>query len=128
MKKIIIITYIILFSCKSSQKIEVSNTKEEFILAYKTSLLYYCINESTIGNFNTFCTENNDLKLSAIDTYNINLDEVKNKGKELSKSIKTIDYADYEGRKPIFTSCVSFAFSKEIDSLSREIYIIIEKN
>jgi|AntRauMFilla1563_2_1112583.scaffolds.fasta_scaffold06830_3 hypothetical protein len=124
MKKIlfIIVLVVILYSCKSSKSSLVTQTEDDYVLAYKTSILYFCLNESTNGNFNDFCTDNNDLKLSAIDTYHINLEDVKSKGMGLSKKIRIIDYADYEGRKPIFSDCVQFAFSKEIDSIARDLY------
>ena len=113
------------FSCKSSQKKPVSNfEEEEFILAYKKCVLYGCINEATNNNLTLFSKENNDLGLS-VEVAIMQHGEVfiaENKGKELSKKIKTIDYADYEERKPIITSCISFAFSKETDSIARIVF------
>ena len=130
MKKLIYIVFgMFLFSCKSSQKMEVSNmqvstSEEEFVLAYKSCVMYGCINEATNNKFYLFSKENNDLGLAVeveiMQHYEVSV--AKNKGKELSKEIKAIDYADFEGRKPIFTDCLRFAFSKEVDSLAREMY------
>jgi hypothetical protein len=126
MKKLIIVaSALVLFSCKSPQKVLVSNSEEEdFVLAYKKCVLYGCINDATNNKFNLFSKENNDLGL-AVEVAIMQHAEVSiaiEKGKQLSKNIKSIDYADYEGRKPIYTSCVSFAFSKEIDSIARVIF------
>jgi hypothetical protein len=122
MKKILSILFFVLISCNSSQKIIVSNLEEEtFVQAYKTAVFYGCVNEATNDNFNKFSKENNDLGLAttvAILNHSTNEDAV-NYGKEISKKVRTINYADYEGKKPIFADCMAFAFSKEVDSIAR---------
>ena len=132
MKKLfIIILGIFLFSCKSFQKKPVSNfEEEEFILAYKKCVLYGCINEATNNNLTLFSKENKDLG-TAIEVEIIQLQEALdaiNKGKELSKKIKEINYADFEDKKPIFSTCVTFAFSKETDSIARILFKYKEMN
>lgn len=124
--KLVCIAFVMfLLSCKSPQKVFTLNSEEEdFVLAYKKCVIYGCINEATNNKFNLFSKENNDLGL-AVEIAIMQHGEVaiaEDKGKKLSKKIKTIDYADYEGRKPIITSCISFALSKEIDSIARVMY------
>lgn len=123
MKKIIILVVLIISSCKSNQNSN-KDKKNEYILAYKKSILYGCIEEATNNNFHKFSKENNDLGLTV--EQSILYSGIVNKpfelGKKLSKNIRTINYLDYEGRKPIFSDCVSFAFSKQSDSIARDSY------
>ena len=131
MKKFIIfISCTIVLACKSSKKIDVINSKEEeFVLAYKKCVLYSCINEATENKFNLFIKENNDLGL-AVEVAIMQHAEVAiaiEKGKVLAKEVNPIDYSDYQGKKPIFSSCISFAFSKDIDSIARKTYNEKEK-
>ncbi len=108
-------------SCSSINKTIENSEEEKFVLSYKKSVLNGCINEATNNKFNEFSNENNDLGL-AIEIEIMQHQEVidaVNKGKELSKKIRTINYSDFEGKKPIFSDCVSLAFSQETDSLAR---------
>lgn len=122
MKKIVIILLYVFISCKTSQKVIVSNSEEEsFVQAYKTNVFYGCVDEATGGNFNKFSKENNDLGLATTVAI-LNHDNNKiatDYGRNISKKIRTIDYADYDGKKPIFADCLAFAFSKETDSIAR---------
>lgn len=108
-------------SCKTSKK-KVKDEEYSYVQAYKTSVLYGCLNEATNGNFQKFSIENNDLGLAQESEIigKIEVTEITNIGGKLSKKIRVIDYSDYEGRKPIFSDCVGFAFSKEIDSVARK--------
>lgn len=110
-----------LYSCKTHKK-DIKLEEEYYIEAYKTSVLYGCLNEATNGNFRKFSTENNDLGLAVPVTvlFHSGTEQATQIGRELSKKIRTIDYSDYEGRKPIFSDCVNLAFSKEIDSIARK--------
>lgn len=118
--KIILIVVFIAISCKSQKKNDLED-EEMFVIAYKTSVLYSCINEATDGNFSKFSKENNDLALSVpvAVLQHAEINKAKALGISLSKKIKSIDYADYEGKKPIFSNCVEYSFSKEVDSLAR---------
>ena len=123
MRKILInsLLLLVLLSCSSINKTIENSEEEKFVLSYKKSVLNGCINEATNNKFNEFSNENNDLGL-AIEIEIMQHQEVidaVNKGKELSEKIRTINYSDFEGKKPIFSDCVSLAFSQEIDSLAR---------
>jgi heterodisulfide reductase subunit B len=121
MKKITNCILIILIVSCSSKKSQSSITETNFVLAYKKAVLYGCINESTSNNFNKFSNDNKDLGL-AVEVAIMQHAEVERaveKGKALSKKIRRINYSDYGEKKPIFSDCVSFAFSEEIDSLAR---------
>ena len=128
----IFITTVFLFllmSCSTLKKSNNNSDEENFVLSYKKSVLYGCVDEATNNNLRLFSKENNDLGL-AIEVEIIQHQEVDNalnKGKELSKKIRTINYADFENKKPIFSECINFAFSKEIDSIARELYKIKKK-
>jgi hypothetical protein len=128
----IFITTVILFSlmsCSTHNKSNHNSDEENFVLSYKKSVLYGCVNEATNNNLSLFSKENNDLGL-AIEVEIIQHQEVfnaLNKGKELSKKIRAINYTDFEDKKPIFSDCINFAFSKEIDSIARDLYKRKEK-
>lgn len=114
-----IILLIFVNSCAVKKKI--GSSKKEYILSYKKAVLYGCINSATNQNFIDFSKRNNDLGLS-IETAVLFHSEVlkaQSIGAELSERIRTINYSDYNGRKPIFSDCVSFSFNKSIDSLAK---------
>src|SRR5690554_3659896 len=121
--KISIIFFILFcfYSCTTSKK-HIKDEEYYYVQAYKTSVLYGCLNEATNGSFQKFSTENNDLGLAVPVTvlFHSGTEQATQIGRELSKKIRTIDYSDYEGRKPIFSDCVNLAFSKEIDSIARK--------
>lgn len=126
---ITIVFLFLLMSCSTLKKSNNNSDEENFVLSYKKSVLYGCVDEATNNNLRLFSKENNDLGL-AIEAEIIQHQEVDNalnKGKELSKKIRTINYADFENKKPIFSECINFAFSKEIDSIARELYKIKAK-
>jgi len=101
-----------------------SVSEDEYVLAYKKCVLYGCLNESTNGEFYQTMNKSNDLGLATESEIlgKIESTEITQIGRELSKKVKTIDYADFEGRKSIYSNCIDFAFSKEIDKQARESY------
>lgn len=117
--KIITMLCVLTISC-SSKKNVMYESKGEFIQAFKVSVLYGCINEATNGEFQKFSINNNDLGLALEVSvlFHSETEYAIKIGEELSKKIRTINYSDYQGKKPIFSDCVNFAFSKEIDSLA----------
>lgn len=121
--KYLILTFIILFySCKVNK--DIGSTKDVYILAYKKAVLYECINSATNGNLYKFSRENNDLGTApqvAI-IYHSDVKSAKILGASLSTKIKKINYSDYQNKKPIFSDCVGFAFSKYVDSIARNRY------
>lgn len=118
---------ILVSSCKTKK--EFGSTEKEFVMAYKKAVLYGCINTATNNNLIKFSRENNDLGI-AIETAILYHSEVINAqsiGGKLSEKIRTIDYSDYEGRKPIFSDCIDFAFSKKTDSIAKSKYSQLKK-
>lgn len=119
--------FIFLLSCKANKHI--GSSEEEYVMAYKKAVLYGCVNRATKGNLQRFSESNNDLGI-AIETavlYHAVALEANKKGEELSKGVREINYADYDGKKPIFSDCVDFAFSRSIDSVARIKYEQLRK-
>lgn len=128
-EKIIIITIAILFNSCKSQK-HIGSSKNEYIISYKKAVLYGCLNKATNGNFAEFSRANNDLGI-AIETavlYHSDVLKAKELGAQLSKNIREIKYSDYGSKKPIFSDCINFAFSKSVDSIARLKYKNLKKN
>lgn len=121
--KLIIVIFIILFaSCKTQNAI--SSSEREYIMAYKKAVFYECVNNATKGNLYKFSKENNDLGTAtevAI-IFHSDVEHAKQIGIELSSKIRAINYSDYEGKKPIFSDCIEFAFSKYVDSIAKVKY------
>ena len=120
---LVFIIVVLSVSCKSN--VHIGSTKKGFILAYKTAVFYGCVNAATNRNLDEFCVNNNDLSLAgetAILYHSVVLDAV-NAGAELAKKIKAPIYSDYQGKRPIFSDCMDFAFrEKYIDSMARVEY------
>lgn len=113
-----------LLSCNAKKEPQYQS-KEAFLQAYKTSVFFGCIDEATNGNFSEFSRENNDLGLApqVAVIYHAETQQARELGTELSKRIKPSSYMDYEGRAPIYSDCVSYAFfSAEVDSIARAEY------
>lgn len=123
-KYIILCTAISLLSCKSTKGSLVSVSEDDYILAYKKCVLYGCLNESTDGEFYKTMNKSNDLGLATESEIlgKIESTEITQIGRELSKNVRTIDYADFDGRKSIYSNCVDFTFSKEIHKQAKEMY------
>ena len=120
---LILVAVILLISCKSNAGI--GSTKKESILAYKIAVFYGCVDAATNRNLSEFTEKNNDLGLApetAILYHSVVLDAI-NTGAELAKKIKAPIYSDYQGKRPIFSDCMDFAFrEKSIDSMARVQY------
>lgn len=108
----------------SSASRDESKELRNHIIAYKTAVIYECINASTNSNLRKFSDENNDLGLAveAGIIYNYGIENAGKIGAKFSESISESEYMDNEGGKPIFSDCISFGFSKEVDSLARLSY------
>jgi|TARA_R110000868_G_scaffold367410_2_gene630381 hypothetical protein len=119
---LVITIFTFLCSCNTNKRLGFS--KEEYITAYKKAVIYGCLDKASNGNFVKFSEENNDLgtTLETVILYNTQSVEAQNLGANLSKNIKIIDYADYEGRAPIFSDCLDLAFSKSVKSIAKEKY------
>ena len=125
-----IILFIGFASCKTVKTDQENIAKATYILEYKKAVLYGCINAGTDGNFRKFSLENNDLGLAGVvaTLYHSETDKAQEIGAKLSQNIRSIDYADYEGRKPIFDDCVNFAFSPKIDRIAEMQYLQSQRN
>ena len=109
-----LILIILIFSCKP--KGHIGSTKDEYIMSFKKAVLYECINSASNGSLYEFSRKNNDLGTApevAI-IYHSDVLKAKELGIKLSKNIRKINYSDYGGKKPIFSDCVSFAFSQQV--------------
>jgi hypothetical protein len=130
MKHFVILLLLILFSCDSQKKVINNSDEEEFVLAYKKAILYGCIDEATQSNFTEFSKTNKDLGI-AIELEILQHSETLkalNDGKIYSQKIRSIEYEDFENKKPIYSDCVSFAFSRSSDSIARKLYRLKENN
>jgi hypothetical protein len=114
-------------ACSMNRK-TVSNvnlvSEEDYVKAYKTVVLYGCINEGTKGKFSTFLIENNDLGLfSEVDMiYHSGANIADSLGRVFAKTIRPFDYGDGKGKVPNYSRCVLYALSREIDSVAKESY------
>lgn len=124
----ILIFIVSLTSCKT--KAHIGSTKAEYVRAYKKAVLYGCLNEASNKNFEKLTRENNGLGL-AVETsvlYHHEVLKAKELGSQLSEKIRKINYSDYNGKKPIFSDCVDFAFSKYVDSIAKSKYKILKNS
>lgn len=118
----------LIISCKTQK--ESTNNENDYIMAYKKAVFYECVNSATNGNLYEFSKKNNDLG-TAIEVavlYHSDTEHAKNIGTELSSKIRTIDYSAYDGRKPIFSDCIEFAFSAYVDSIAKHKYKILKES
>lgn len=104
----------------------VNNTEDsaelsDYINSYKKVVFYECVNAGTNRKLYEFSLNNGDLgyatEVSVIQHKEI--ENAKQIGIKLSSKIREIDFTDYEGRKPIFSDCLDFAFSNYVDSIAR---------
>lgn len=124
-KKVLFLLIVVsAWSCKTTKKVVVDSAEERYVMAYKSSVLYGCLNEATRGGFQVVMTEKNDVGLAVESEMlgPIKISELCQFGGDFSRKITPIDYADYENMSPIYTNCVSFSFSREVDSIARQQY------
>lgn len=119
--------FLLIMSCTATKK-KISNDffvkEEDYVKAYKTVVLYGCLNEGTKGNFSNFLKENNDLGLfSEVDMiFHSTANIADSLGCVYSRKIKPFTYGDGQGKIPNFSRCVLYAFSNEVDSFAKESY------
>lgn len=79
------------------------------------------MNSATDGNLYKFSEKNKDLGVATevAVIYHSDVEHAKNVGIKLSSKIRKIDYSDYNGKKPIFSDCIEFAFSEYVDSIAK---------
>lgn len=97
-------------------------SEEDYVSAFKICVFYGCLNKATDGNFQKFLMGNNDLGLATEVSvlYHSVVNDAESIGADLSENIEPIDYADYEGRTPVFSGCAYYAFKDEqIDSIAK---------
>lgn len=113
-RNVIVLIWLITISCSSIKEV-MYQSKEAFVQAFKVSVLYGCLNEATNGEFQKFSLHNNDLGIAQEVSilYHSENEYAIEIGQELSKKIEEINYSDYQGKKPIFSDCVNFAFNKK---------------
>jgi hypothetical protein len=124
----LIFATLIVTACKTSSSLD--SSEAEYVMAYKKSVFYECVNNATSGNLYKFSENNNDLGTAtevAI-IYHSDLEHAKKIGMELSSKIRTINYSDYNGKKPIFSDCIEFAFGNYVDSIAKKKYKNLKTN
>jgi hypothetical protein len=126
MKFIVCITCLF-SSCSTSREYRHSDfyvKREDFIKAYKAAFFCGCMNGGTAGNFYKFLKDNNDLGLFSegdlISHFRVN--EADSIGRTYSNKIEPFNYGDGLGKKPVFSRCMVYALSAEVEKLARESY------
>lgn len=121
-KFIILVLTVLITSCKTQDTISIS--EREYLMSYKKTVFYECVNNATNGNLYKFSRENNDLGIATevAVIYHSDVEHAKKLGIKLSSNIRTINYSDYNGKKPIFSDCIEFAFSRHVDSIAKNKY------
>lgn len=116
---------LLLLSCQSVKN---KSEEQDYVLAYKTSVLYGCMNGSN-NSFNNYLKSTNDLGLftEAEVLKHAEAETAIKLGEKFSLTIKPLNYDDAGNKVPIYSSCVSYAFSAEIDSMAKAQYKISRK-
>ena len=111
-------------NCKSHKTQQHGFSLEEYVLSYKNAVLYGCIDEKTDKEFSELMnkyknTASREVAILSHGTF----ERAESVGKEYSKQIKPHTYyEDLKGLEFIFSDCVIYAFSKEVDAMARESY------
>lgn len=119
---------VLFLSCGISKQNKKSNTvyfsEEDYLKAYKTVILSGCLIEGTNGEFSNFLIKNNDLGLfTEVEMlFHSTVSIADSIGRIHAKKIIPFTYGDGNKKIPIFSECVRYALSKEIDSLAKEKY------
>lgn len=121
----IIISFVLIFffSCSTKEKNKPFN-EEEYIFAYKKMVLYGCINGKTNNDFKKIMNKYNDVhSVEVAILFHETVKKADSLGNLYSKEILPYNnYGDLKGKTPIFSKCVSYAFSKKIDSIAKKTY------
>ena len=121
------VLFIVVLSCTTTKKqvsSEYTVREDDYIKAFKTVVLYGCLNEGTKGDFYKLLSQHNDLGLfSEVDVmFHSNANIADSLGRLYSKSIKPFEYGDGKGKVPNYSRCVLYALSNTVDSLAKESY------
>lgn len=113
-----------MFSCTEPARLSKSdyNTRlKEFVAAYKVSFICGCMDGGFNNDLKGFLKSQNDLGLfSEIDQLGYFIvKEADSLGRIYGAKIEQINYEDAGYGKPIFTGCIYYGMSKEIDSTAR---------
>lgn len=121
----VIIIVLLLLSCKSSKP---TAEEQDYVLAYKTSVLYGCMNSNN-NKFSQYLQNTNDLGLfTEIEVLKHTETETAIKlGEKFLPTIKPLNYGDAGNKVPVYSQCVSYAFGAEVDSIARAQYLISKK-
>lgn len=113
-------------SCAINRKTKLDGylPKENYMKLYKTAIICGCIREGTNKSLDEFLDRNNDpgwfteVEWLSIPVY----EEADSIGKAYSKKIVPIDYIEVEGKSPVFSRCIWYGMSKEVDKIARKKY------
>ena len=124
---------LLLPSCTSIRNYKKSDfyvKKDEYLRAHKIAFICGCINEGTNNSLNKFMIENKDVSLFSeaelISHYRVK--EADSIGRIYFKKINPINYEDAGYGKAIFSNCIYYAYSKEVDKIARMSYKQIRKS
>src|SRR5690554_2311604 len=120
---LIMVLSLLVSSCATKKYSGLGSTEEEFIIAFKKSILMGCLNELTEDEFGKLLvTKYNDIGLytEVAILYHSEAFFAKCMGVNLAKSLKSVDYPDVAGKKQGYSRCIDYAFfDKEVDSIAR---------
>ncbi len=125
LKILSLILFLSYTGCKTQKnKIELNSKEESYVLAYKKSVLFGCINEKTNKDFRKMLDNHGDLGLyTEVEIlFHEIAKEAYAQGMDYSNEITPVNYPDADGKLPIFRDCVSYAFSNKVDSIARVSY------
>ena len=124
---ILIIFLLVFLSCAIKKNdTHIGSTEEQYVRAFKKSVLMGCLNEITNNEFGQILIrKHNDIGLyteTAI-LFHGGVKFATNKGSNFAKELDAVNYPDVEDRMQGYSSCVDYAFyNEEIDSIARAKY------
>lgn len=122
--------FFFLISCASipnkNNSNEIGSTEDEYIRAFKKSVLMGCLNEITDNEFGkSLYFKHNDIGLytEVAIIYHSDVNYAQAMGSEHAKTLKPVNYPDVEGRIQGYSNCIDYAFYNEtIDSIAKVKY------
>ena len=124
-----VLLFICITACKSTNS-KVPSEKEYYIEAYKKAVLYGCLDERTSKDFTKMLVKHNDLGLytEVQILFHSECEKAETLGANFARQLQPAHLPDAENMIPGYRDCVSYAFSKEVDSIARSAYAIRLKN
>lgn len=114
-------------SCSPSKKLSNSNfnvSREDFVKAYKISFICGCLNQASDNKLSDYLKQQNDPGLfSEIDQIGyFVVKEADSIGRLYASKISRINYEDAGFGRPVFSGCIYYGLTKEIDSIAKKAF------